>query len=339
MSRRLLPGMPALAALLAVLLAGVLAPQAPRLAAQDYTITRTVFIPAIYHVGDEVELRLGIRSDFAAKMVVPQNLAQPSWGTIRNLALLPHEDEVELRLKFTCFSVGTHSLPALNVGPVVLEGINVFVASLAGTGVAGLEPLREQAAIPDTWWRLLAQAGIVILAPAGLAACLLWGWPWLGHYRRIRREQRPFRQLLRRLQAGREGLAALDGIGFYAWLMAEIRQYLAERWQVPAMAATSAELAGMIRGRIHHQATVDRLVAVFIHADRVRFAGELASAQACLEELELVEAALGHIEQEERMRRRSGLAGSPKNVVRASLELGRRVREHARPAGGTRDSL
>jgi hypothetical protein len=326
---------------LAVLcLLALLAGLSVRLAAQDYTIKKVTFIPATYHVGDPVELRIAVRSDFADKMVVPQQLSQPSWGSIDSLRLKAGEGEAELRLLFTSFAVGTRSLPAINLGPVVLEGINVYITSLVPEGEADLAALRGPLLVSGVWWRLALQALAALALPLAAIATVFWALPLVRRRVRARREALPFRRFQKNLRLARPGLDGLPALDFYDWLLGAARAYLAERCRFPALAMTGPELEAALASRVHHRETVDRLAAVFVRAARVKYGGEPAGPQSRQTDLAAVEQALGHIEQEERMRRNAEAADAPEAVRDAGMRLGARVREGLRrPEGGNRVSL
>jgi hypothetical protein len=310
------------------------------LLAQDYTIKKVTFIPATYHVGDPVELRIAVRSDFADKMVVPQQLSQPNWGSIGGLRLIAGEGEVELRLQFTSFAVGTRSLPAINLGPVVLEGINAYVSSLAPEGETELAPPRGPLLVPYVWWRLALQGLAVLAVPLAAIAAVFWAWPLVRRRVRARRETLPFRRFQKNLRLARTELDGLAAIAFYDWLLGAARAYLDERCRIPALALTGTELEAILAARVHHRETVARLAAVFAHAARVKFGGEPVNLQARQADLAAVEQALGHIEQEERMRRSAEAMDAPEAVRDAGQRLGARVREGLRrPERGIRDSL
>jgi hypothetical protein len=69
------------AVLRSILLALIILVLAPAvLAAQDYSISRTVFIPSVYYVGDRVELRLSLRSSLLDQIQLPQELPPAQLG-------------------------------------------------------------------------------------------------------------------------------------------------------------------------------------------------------------------------------------------------------------------
>lgn len=285
------------------LLFAVAAAAGAALAAQDYTVVSTSFDPAIYYVGDRVEMSMVIRSALADKMVEPKQPPQPSWGVVESVRLLPRADGQELRIVFVSYAAGTRTLPPINLGEVVLEGVNVYVASaLGGAASPGLAPLRGQAAVPGTAWWVALQAALLAAAPA--AALLAWskGRPAWRRRRQRRREGLPYRRLQRGLHAAGAAIENLDVREFYTRVMRDLRLYLSDRMRVGALAATSAELEALLGARVHHRESVDRVVALFRRGDRVKFAGETCSLQVRMGDLHQVEEAMRHIEQEERMR-------------------------------------
>ena len=310
------------------------------LAAQDYTIRQSVVIPAVCHVGDEVELRLSIRSDFAAKMLVPETLPQPNWGSIHGMQLIPKDGELELRVQFTSYAVGTISLPPINLGPVGLEGINVFISSLAdgaGTTQAGL---REPLLSPGLWWRVILQALVIILIPVVVTILILWGGPQARQLIRLRREAMPYRRFLRAVRFGNAEHAVSSASGYYTWLLGEVRLYLNERCGFAALSATSSEIEVFLSSRVRHGETVQALLSVFRHADRVKFAMEPSSSQSLHSDFQLVERAISHIEHEEKLLARTVLGDAPETIKLASRELGKQLRGRLRgQPGGAHDSL
>lgn len=286
------------------------------LAAQDYTVTRTQFIPSVYYVGDKVEMRISLHSAFAKKMSVPQEIPQPSWGKLLSMHLISRENEPELRLVFISFAAGTRSLPPLNLGPVVLEGVNIFVTSTLGTGNTSLNlaPAREQVLIPGTILMIAVQILIILLIPASLITVIIRGRPAIRRFRQGRKDGLPYRRMQRNLKIIGHHIEELDARSFYIRIMNDTRLYLSDRLRISAVAATTGELEIALNQRVHHAQTAQGLIDLFRHGDRVKFAGAAASLQSRMADLHQLEETLRHIEQEERFRRHAAGEGRGTHV-------------------------
>lgn len=275
------------------------------LEAADFAIVQTLFLPSEYYVGDQVEVRLVVRTPFADALVAPATMPECSWGKIDHIVIARDQDEPEIRIKFTAFNPGIRTLPAINLGPVVLEKVNVFVSSLLTAGNTELAPPQDTALLPGTVLLLIIQSLIFLSLPVGLWFFLAKGRPLFRLVWNRYREGLPYRRISRSLAAMAAGMEHMDARTFYIQVLQETRMYLSDRLRMPALSATTSELDTALRRHVHSPDAVNHVMQVFRHGDLVKFAKEPASLGVRMNELHQLEASLKHIEQEEKIRRRS----------------------------------
>lgn len=280
--------------------------------AQEYSIIETLFLPPLYYVGDQVELRVTLRSRFVSSITIPRELPQPSWGQIQDLRILDRGADRELRIRFVAFEPGTKTLPPLNLGPLVVADINVFVTSILNSGDQELRPLRSQILLPGTQAFIVLIIGGIVLVP------LAWFFLFRtlrGSVQRIRRfyqEGKPYRRMQRNIRVMRSAADTVQGREFYIALLREIRAYLSERFQISAYSLTSGELATVFQHRLPEPEDREKLSKLFLHGDMVKFANLPSTITTRMSHLDLVERILAKIETVERSRRQEQEARSRK---------------------------
>jgi len=285
-----------------------------RIFASDLSITQTLFLPSIFYVGDQVELRISLRTPFADTLTVPQELPQPSWGRIDSVRILRAADDPEIRIRFTSFVPGTRTLPTLDLGSVQLEGVNIFVSSLLEDGITELAPPRDAILLPGTALLLFFQVLLLIMLPLGIWLLLRQGRPLFLKLWSRYRDGLPFRRSSRSLKLLASNMETMDARSFYIRILEETRLYLSDRLKIPALSATTSELNETLKQRIHSVEVVATIMDLFRHGDRVKFAKEPSSLESRMLELHNLEACLRHIEQEEKLKHRA-LENMPENGV------------------------
>lgn len=282
---------------------GTLFSFAAALHAQDYSVSDTIFLPSQYYVGDTVEMRFILRSRFISRATVPPELPVPDWGRIQDVRLIPRGSDLEVRLRFVAFEPGTKTLPTLNLGPLALDDLNVFVSSILEPDRTELLPPRGQVLLPGTQVLIILFIAAIVLLPLIWIFVLRVVKPRILAILHRRREGRPYRDLLKFLRGIRPNADTLPARTFYIDLLNNIRAYLARRFGVSALSFTSSELDHLIEALVTEKDDCEKLTELFRHADQVKFANQTSSITHRMEHLDLVERAFGRVEERERTRR------------------------------------
>ena len=267
---------------------------ASTLLAQDYNVSRTLFLPPVYHVGDRVELGLSLRSSFLNEIQLPQQLPQPPWGIIHDIKITERDDERDLRIIFTSYYPGTQTLPPIQLGPIVLTDISIFVTPLLDRTT--LVDSSEQIMLPGT------QIVIIVTSLFMIAFLLLW----LPLWKRSRRYVLKFIQrhqeglIYRKLEKNLTDLTAnagvIDGRNFYIQLLACVREYLSGKIQMDVRVATTGELEMMLRKGLENPEDRTFIINLFHHGDLVKFAAQPSTLKSRMMHLDQLREVLAHIE-------------------------------------------
>lgn len=266
------------------------------LGAQEYTIVKTSFIPKEYYVGDRVELRITIRSDFLDEIQPPKELPQPSWGTIHEIRIIDLGDEKDIRIIFTSYYPGTRTLPPINLGPILLSDVSIFVSSILDSNEQGLVPSRDQLILPGTQLIIILWSLLVLSIPLLWLVIFKWGRQYFEILIRRYREGLPYRRLLRSLRELTENAGTMDGRNFYITLLDLVREYLSGRIRVDARSATTRELESALKKEVENPADRNFIVRLFHHGDLVKFASQPSTLKSRMDHLSQLQEVLQHIE-------------------------------------------
>ncbi|MBN2657202.1 MAG: hypothetical protein JXR86_09095 [Spirochaetales bacterium] len=250
-------------------------------------ITRSVFIPPEYYIGDPVELRLQIELDRYEVLTEPLHFDEPEWVEIRDIEITQDRRVAEIVIRFTSFSPGTRALPDLDFGPFALSNFKIYTKSLVEEGESDLRGLRPQVMIPGSrlMFFLLILAVFVLpylfyfLIRLMIRSIIMI----IGKYH----SARPFRALnrtLKRLDAALDKTGVRD---IYIALTDSLRIYLTARTGFDCVSATTSEIA-RLHGFGLDQTLWERMVAVLKQGDMVKFGGETLSRDEMKENLDFV---------------------------------------------------
>ena len=272
------------------------------LGAQEYTITESFFLPPVYFVGDQVEMRLVVRSRFADQMTIPPELPQPSWGRLEDIRIIERGLDRELRIRFVPFEPGTKTLPALNLGPLVVDGLTVFVTSILAnrTDRDLLAPIQGQMLLPGTQGLIILVLASLFLLPLAVVGFVKIFRAVLSKVILYYREGRPFRRLSKVLRTLKSSADVLTGREFYITLLSEIREYFSLRFSISAQSLTTRELQEVFTRFVSQKDEQESLHKLFVHGDQVKFANLPSTITGRMNHLEQVDTIIQAIEIRER---------------------------------------
>lgn len=261
-------------------------------------VTRTVFIPPEYYIGDPVELRIQIELDRYEILTVPLNIDELEWVEIRDVQVVQNNRDAEIIIKFTSFSPGTRALPDMDFGPFFLEDFKIYTKSLVEEGETDLKGLRPQVMIPGSRLSFfLLILGVFILPYAAyflIKLAIRYIIVLLKRYH----SARPYRTLVRtlkRLDSSLEKTAVRD---FFITLSDALRVYLTARTGHDCKSATTSEIS-RLHGFGLDQTLWERMVSVLKLGDMVKFAGETMTEEEMRENLDFVTSLCHEIEKRE----------------------------------------
>lgn len=277
---------------LLVLLSGLYSLQA------QAEITRTVFIPPEYYIGDPVELRIQLELDRNEPAAVPLHFDEQEWVDISDIQLTQDRKNVEITIHFTSFSPGTRALPSLDFGPFTLENFKIYTKSMVEEGETELKGLQPQIMIPGSRLYFFLLALAVFIFPYLLYFLLRMAVSAIVHFVKMYHIARPYRNLgraLKKLDAGLEKISVRD---FFITLTDALREYLTARTGFDCKSSTTSEIS-RLHGFGLDETLWQRLVSVLKLGDLVKFGGETLTAVQMRENLDFVTTLCMEIEKRE----------------------------------------
>jgi len=286
------------------------------LGAQDeapasYTLVDSVRLPAESYVGDQVELRYTLRT--AADLVAPGTVDDPAWGEIDSVRVFPRGDEYDIRVLVVPYEPGTLTLPAIDLGPIRLEGMSLVVTSVLDDG-GELRSIYGPQRLPGTRFAVFL-AVLAFVAP--LAVALYLSGPGRAVLRRFaerRRARIPHRNLLRTVDRLEATIRHVPANELYTELVHSLQDLMTSRLGFECRAATSSELVTylpLLASRCGAPAGATApLVDVLRAADEAKFAHGKIRRKIRLSHLERCRAAAVELESARRRLRRAGSASS-----------------------------
>lgn len=263
---------------------------------QEPSIVRSLFLPAIYYVGDTVELRVSVRGGAEYPLTVPAELPQPDWGEIVSVEIISGSTGWEVRVHFVPLMPGIRELPAIDLGNLVLADFSVTVTSILDQEEATLRPPRSQYVLPGTGLFILIV--FLLSVPSPVVAFLVIRLATklvrrLIRWRKARLPARRLTQAIQRLRQSAEGMSARD---FYIELLDETKGYLSSRMSLQISALTTTELKNVVAEWVSDEALLDRTHELFRYGDLVKFAGLRAPMGARMDHLATAEQLLAGVE-------------------------------------------
>ncbi len=246
------------------------------------------FQPAVFYVGDSVELRLVF--DLAGPVVIrsPSVIPESDWADIRDVRVEENGKELVVVVDFVSFAPGTRTLPTLELGGLTLKDIKVPTHSILQNAHEGTRNLRGQLLLPGTRLALALIFSFVAMAPFIVYALVRLFVAWIRKSRERFRTGRPARRIRRILKKLSSSIGTMAAAYWYAELTDGLRSYLSARTLRDCRSATTAEIA-LLPGFTEIGSPVSSLLEVLQEGDLVKFAGRIAddrSLERCLEKVE-----------------------------------------------------
>ena len=262
-------------------------------AQSGHTVREYGFIPVRYYVGDVVDLRIRVTGSDATPLSPPSDIPAGNWLEIKEIICSRvSRDEWEVRLRFATFKPGSHLLPSIDLGGMIVPEIRTETRSiLDDKGSDRIDSLKGQLILTGTWFSLgLGVFVLVALPPLAILSYRLT-LSTLSRYRTVRNRRLPRSRIVRILRRLSRLIGKIDPRVFFIRISAALRHYLAGRWDLPALTATTMELKRLLPEKIPDAGLHREVVSLFSRADLVKFGGavseemEMRSTISRIEEL------------------------------------------------------
>jgi len=239
----------------------------------------TVFLPKEYYVGDKVELRIKLTIEEGYTLQLPENLPESSWINFHSVEITKADKNQEVRIVFTSFIPGTRSLPALNLGGIVLNSVKLHTSSLIESTGNDFVGIADQLLLPGTKLMLVIVVGTLFLGP--LLVLMLLG-PFrkkIAEFAGIGRGRRPIKRLNRILRELEDQKGRISCRRFYIRLSREVREYLSKRSTVDFTTLTTQDMKFALSRVVNNSEFVENILGMMKLADSIKF-GRLTTDDA-----------------------------------------------------------
>ena len=266
------------------------------LAARQIEVRQTLFLPPEYYVGDEVELRIRFLAPDGVNPRSPDSLPESSWLEFSGADIGKIGDEWEARITFVSFRPGTRTLPTIEFGDVVIEGIKSHTSAILETDDPGFVESRGQLYLPGTELILAILIGTVFAGPLagfGLVGLLRGKFSRILAERRWRRPYRDFQKDFKELYGLSEGI---DAKSFYFGLSKTFRTYLTKRTDQNYLTVTTRELVSRIGQILTDRSVLGDLAGILTFGDEVKFGGKRSSKREQQRHMELIGQSVEEVE-------------------------------------------
>ena len=264
-----------------------------------YEVTDMLILPHKFYVGDLVEIRLHLQYASSAEMKPVDTLPQSKWLSIKDVHILSEEKgKAEVRIYFSSYHPGTHLLPELQMGDIVIRNLKVNTNSvLEEEGVQRLRTLQHQAVIPLTWFKIIVFLCSICVIPFLLVKGFFLVVNKIRGYEYKRKKKIPFV----RVQAALNRLGSRRSQNnpklFFQELSSRMREYLEDKLGISAEAYTTSELKKALPAVLVETRIVHNLISILRTSDSVKFGNRHAGTR---EMADLVRKAKETVEEVER---------------------------------------
>jgi hypothetical protein len=266
----------------------------------------TIFLPSIFYVGDQVEARITIRTRDEVSLVPPETMPKVAWAVFDSIATIERDDGWDVRVVFTPFEPGTHTLPPIDLGGVSVSGIDIHVRSILQDPLVELSPPRPQLLLPSTRLMFGIAGAVVVFLPLAWFTFVRWGRKQVRRLVLWYRRGKPYRNLSKQLRGLNAEVDSEDGRAFYRDMMVEMRKYLSQKLRRDCMSATTSELEEFLKPVVSSPESRKEIVSVFRAGDLVKFAGRSSTPSERRNHIDLLDRAASEIEAEQRRERNVG---------------------------------
>ncbi|MBN1649129.1 MAG: hypothetical protein JW874_13920 [Spirochaetales bacterium] len=258
------------------------------LQAQDYVISETNFLPQKYYVGDQVELRLVIRTLKPEEIRIPASFPSEDWLVFEEIQVHKHHEGAEIRIVFRSFFPGTRTLPPVNFDSFVLNKVKIHTSSILSEKNTGFGGPRKQLFLPGTRIAIVVLVFIFLIVP--LFALFLAGRVrrWARKMIAQQRERKPIKRFYRGLDELKKQAGRMSSREFYIILTNSLRKYLSIRSGKDYQTITTREIGKQIKTNfpgIHH---LNELVDVLKYGDEIKFSPKRSSYYKEIRDIDLI---------------------------------------------------
>jgi hypothetical protein len=247
----------------------------------DYRVEKLVFLPLRFYVGDIVELRCELYTTGNMALRPPESMPTSTWVVVQKISVNKiSESHYELIVLFTTFSPGSHILPAINLGQIIIDNIKVHTYSILDDEPSSeFKPIKGQLLLPYTWMMITFSFFLIFLFPVLCIVVIKRGIRFYKDYKirsLLLQPRVKFRKALKDLE---KKMAHIKPKDFFSYLTASMKEYLYSRFRLPVFPATTSELNHLLVQSSITPKDITNIIDLFQLADFVKFGGRLMAQE------------------------------------------------------------
>lgn len=252
------------------------------------SVEDVIFIPREYYVGDEVELRIKLKLSEGLEILLPSELPESSWISIKSIELVDDKNNPELRIIFASFIPGTRSFPALFLGDIVLNSVKIHTSSLIDTSEKKFIGIAGQLLLPGTKLGLSLFVGVLFLGPVLLIILLGPIKRRITFLLKNGTSRGPIKKLNRTLRDLAVQKTGISCRRFYIRLSSAVREYLSKRLDTDFITLTTSDMELTLVKVLGHREFSGMLSDMMKLSDSIKFGKLTTDDEKKMSDIELV---------------------------------------------------
>ncbi|MBN2510164.1 MAG: hypothetical protein JXB03_07805 [Spirochaetales bacterium] len=238
------------------------------------TIESNMFLPPDFYVGDMVELRMVVTPSAGSSLSIPKDLPKPFWMRIESLGMKQLSGgSYEIRLIFASYFPGTRTLPALDLGGMVIDKVKIHTLSVLSQDNPQLKDIRPPMILPGTVL-LLVFAGLLLLGGPLVAVFSVNVLKNQGRLFMQRLQWKlPYRRFTKLTKELNSSFFSMSDRDFYFSLSEGLRNYLSDRTGEDFLTVTLEEIGTLLPAYLNDFEDQKQMIKLLHYADLIKFSG------------------------------------------------------------------
>ena len=248
-----------------------------------YSLETMSFIPPMYYIGDEVELRISIIIPENLQIKEPENKIEKKWVEINKVSITlvrKREDKkiYDVNIFFRAFKPGKLFLPKLDLGSLSLSDIEINTLSvLEKDKITKLRPLRGQLVLPHTWFKIGLIFAFIILTAILILVFFKFSFKGFNFFNSLNKRNVPRRKLLKDLENLKTNIQDIKPRDFFIKISDTFKEYLSARLSIPVYTSTTYEISHLTYYNVLEKEISGEIVNLFSFSDLVKFGDKYPS--------------------------------------------------------------
>lgn len=267
---------------------------------ENLKITKTVFSPRDFYVGDIVTVHVHVETPFDGELDSPEKIPESDWIDINNINLIySGGEEAIVRISFRSYASGLRVVPDIKLGKHVLHDLRIPTLSILKDQFDQLQPLAPQMTPAGTSLLVVLVLLAIVVGPYLLFIVIRTIIHSIKLAIKKYKREKPFRDYIKVLKQLKSEIDGIGVRGFYVSITEQLRTYLSVRFSREFSSATTMEMEEMLN-KIMDIDSAKELLSICKFADLVKFSHSGASPSHRSKDLRTIVEILYQLEGKER---------------------------------------